>query len=537
MATNVTVRFAGDTTRLKKATQESQTLLGKFQKNIQGVFGGTAIAGLAKGAGWAAAAGIIANSVGKATMAYYDDIKAQKLLEAQIKNVTGASTRQMKAIDDQIQSLSLAAAVSDDVLRPAMAQLTQSTGSTEKALRLLALATDISAGTSKDLQSVSMALGKAFNGNVGSLKKLGISIKNTSNFTAELEARYKGLAETAAKNDPLGRMSIAMEQVQERVGAAFAPLIEQFAEFMSSPAGKAFLDTLVSLAQLLGSILAPLMTLLQPIFTILQPILKLATAIFSIIGSLITRTFDWIASFAEVPWINYLLENMVKSIDRVGQHIDKIMRLWAGSQDIIEYAPSTSQVVADALAKQEQDQADLLAQQQKDRLDTAAAAAETAAANTANRLRGAADRLLESGKNFKDSINFAFGFNEDKTFSVEKFMAQTAKIVAAAKQLPNKLKALRKQGASDEVISNILAQGPEAGNAIATGFLKQGGVKGYADALKSLDVAGQNAGGVAMANNNTYSININKANMTAEEIIAVIKAYEKKTGKQVVFGG
>lgn len=537
MATNVTVRFAGDTTRLKKATKESQSLLQKFQKTAGSALGGGAIAGMVKGGGYAAAAAAIASAFTETTTAYYDDVKAQKVLEGQIKNVTGATAGQLKAVDDQIQSLSLAASVSDDLLRPAMGQLTQSTGSTTEAMRLLTLATNISAGTGKDLGAVSLALGKAFNGNTGSLKKLGITIQDTSNWTAELESRYKGLAETAAANDPLGRINIAMEQAKEKLGEAFAPLVEQFANFLSSDSGQRIIDFLVKITGISFKPLQLLIPILEAVVWLLTPALTIFEALFK----LIEKGVGWVAKlfqqFAKVPWVKTAMETLAAPFKFMMDSLDRMLRMLGLADEAVkEYGPSTADVVDAALQKRDQELADKRDKARKARLKKSADAANQAAKETADRLKEAAKGLMESGKNFKDSLDFAFGMNEDKTFSVDKFMAQTRKIVKAAKELPAKLKALRKQGASDEVISNILAQGPENANAIATGFLQQGGIKQYAAALTSLDTSGRQAAGVAMGTKN-YSININKANMTAEEIIKVIQAYEKKTGTKVVFGG
>lgn len=540
MATNVTVRFAGDTTRLKKATKESQTILGKFQKTAQGALSGAGLAGMAgmaKGGAYAAAAAAIVSQVSEATKAYYEDAKAQAVLNAQIVNVTDASAGQLKAIDDQIQSLSLMAAVSDDALRPAMALLTQQTGDTEEAMRLLTLATNISAGTGKDLQSVSMALGKAFNGNTTSLKKLGVNIQDTSRWTEELENRYSGLAKTAAENDPLGRMAIQMEQVQEQVGAAFAPMVEQFASFLSSDSGKQILDMLVKFTQISFKPLEMLMPILSAVFTLLTPLMKVIEIVFALIEKGVQYVADFFKGWGKIDWLKNALTGLMVPINIMMNGLDTILKLLGQADDAVkEYGPSTADVVADAMERKNKDIADKAAKARKARLAKASDLAAQAAKETAARLKDAASSLMESGKNFKDSLDFAFGMNDDKTFSVAKFMEQTKKIVKAAKELPAKLKALRKQGASDEVISNILAQGPEAANAIATGFLKEGGVKQYAAALQSLDTSGRQAAGVAMGNK-SYSININKANMTAEEIIKVIQAYEKKTGTKVVFGG
>ena len=100
-----------------------------------------------------------------------DDAAAQKLATT-LGNVTGASDAQVASVEEFITKTSMAAAVADDQLRPALDSLVRGTGDVTKAQDLLSLALDISAGTGKDLGAVSDALSKAFNGNLGPLKKL-----------------------------------------------------------------------------------------------------------------------------------------------------------------------------------------------------------------------------------------------------------------------------------------------------------------------------------------------------------------------------
>ena len=100
-----------------------------------------------------------------------DDAAAQKLATP-LTNVTGATDAQVSAVEDYITKTSIAAAVADDELRPALDSLVRGTGSVTEAQDLLGLALDISAGTGKDLGTVSDALSKAYNGNYKALKAL-----------------------------------------------------------------------------------------------------------------------------------------------------------------------------------------------------------------------------------------------------------------------------------------------------------------------------------------------------------------------------
>ena len=534
MTSNITFRFAGDSSRLTRETKKVESSLKQLKAGAANALGGAA-GGLLKGAGIAGAAMVALDAISQATKAYYEDIKAQKLLAGQIRNVTGASDGMIAGLDDQIQKLSLATAITDDALRPAYAQLVQSTGSTTEAMRQLTLATNISAGTGKDLGAVAISLGKAYNGNEGALKKLGITIKDTSNITGELEERYAGLAETAASADPMGRMAIQMEQTQERIGAAFAPLVEKFTEWMASPAGVALLDVLVQVADILGQTLKVAMDILSPFMPLLEFVFKILQLIIGVLQIAIERIGYWLGEFAKLAWVRGMLQPIMDAMGWiVGIVNDALERMGLLKKEVVEVGPSTADVVAQALAVKDKKQQEQNAKDLEERRKRALENAKKYGKEMRQHLEDSAKGLMAVGEKFKSALDFSFGLNDQGGFSVEKFMEQTRKIVEAARKLPDQLKRLRKQGASDEAIANILAQGPEKGSAIAEGFLAQGGVKGYSDALTSLQTSGQRAGAVAQGTN-TYEININKANMTAEEIIKAIQQYERKTGKKVAF--
>ena len=164
-----------------------------------------------------------------------DDAAAQKLATT-LTNVTGANDAQVKSVEDFISKTSVAAAVADDELRPALDKLVRGTGDVTKAQDLLGLALNISAGTGKDLGAVSDALSKAFNGTLGPLKKLDPALATliedgatTDEVFAALGETFAGQASTAA-NTTQGKMKnlgIQMGELKESIGAAVAPLAEK----------------------------------------------------------------------------------------------------------------------------------------------------------------------------------------------------------------------------------------------------------------------------------------------------------------------
>jgi len=164
-----------------------------------------------------------------------DDAAAQKLATT-LQNVTGATDAQVKSVEDFITQTSIASAVADDELRPALDSLVRGTGDVAQAQDLLGLALDISAGTGKDLTTVSDALSKAYNGNFKALKALDPALAGLIEEGADADTIFGRLAGTfqnqASKqaNTAQGKfksLSIALGETKESIGAALLPIIEK----------------------------------------------------------------------------------------------------------------------------------------------------------------------------------------------------------------------------------------------------------------------------------------------------------------------
>ena len=185
--------------------------------------------------------GGLASGLGLATKAAVEDQKAQDLLANQLRTSAMATDDVIKQNESFITSMSMAKAVADDELRPAMANLVRSTGSVEVAQGLMSTALDIAAATGKDLETVTLALGKAANGQTAALTKLDPSLKGVIDSSSSLEditdalsVSFGGAADVAAQSYE-GRMkslSIAMSETKESIGAALLPALEQLLQVL-----------------------------------------------------------------------------------------------------------------------------------------------------------------------------------------------------------------------------------------------------------------------------------------------------------------
>jgi hypothetical protein len=200
-----------------------------------------------------------------AVKAFMEDDKAAQLLATSLRNTTGATDAQIKSVEAFITKTSIAAAVADDELRPAFDKLVRGTGDVTKAQDLMNLALDISAGTGKDLGAVSDALSKAFNGQLGPLKKLDPALASliengasTDEVFAALGKTFKGAASTSA-NTASGKMksfTIQMGEFKESIGAAVFPIVDKLLPAFKSVAD--FVTNNTTLVVTLGAVIGGL---------------------------------------------------------------------------------------------------------------------------------------------------------------------------------------------------------------------------------------------------------------------------------------
>jgi hypothetical protein len=220
---------------LDKADKETKT----FSNKLDDALKVGAAAFLAVGA----AAATMAIKIGvDAVKAAIEDEKAQVSLATTLRNTTKATDQQVKAVEDYIDKTARATGVTDDQLRPSLDRLVRSTGDVTKAQKLQQLALDISAGTGKDLATITEGLGKAYDGNLGALKRLGVPLDASIIKAKDFDAAVKALSETfagqadAAADTFAGRMArinIAVDEAKEQIGFALLPILEKFATVMT----------------------------------------------------------------------------------------------------------------------------------------------------------------------------------------------------------------------------------------------------------------------------------------------------------------
>jgi LysM repeat protein len=184
-----------------------------------------------------------------------EDQKAQIQLEKSIRNTTNATSQQIAGLEGFIRSTQFATGILDDQLRPSLNKLVLATGDVTQSQSLLNLALDISAGTGKDLESVTAALAKAAGGQTTALSKLGVGLdqsvlksKDLDLITTTLSNKFSGQAAAAAQTFA-GQMSILSAKAQDASETIGYSLIKAFEMFSGGGgAGVAFGDLLLKIA-------------------------------------------------------------------------------------------------------------------------------------------------------------------------------------------------------------------------------------------------------------------------------------------------
>jgi hypothetical protein len=233
------LQLLADTAQFSTGLDKAATDTTSFTNKVDKVVANAAKAFL----GLATAVGTAAFAIGvSAVKAAIEDEKAQVSLAQTLRNTTKATDQQIAATEDYIDATARATGIADDQLRPSLDRLVRSTGDVTKAQKLQQLALDISAGTSKDLATVTEALSKGLDGNLGALKRIGVPLDENIIKTKDFDGAVKALSETfagqaaAAAETFAGRMSrikIAVDEAKEQIGFALLPFLEKLAKFVT----------------------------------------------------------------------------------------------------------------------------------------------------------------------------------------------------------------------------------------------------------------------------------------------------------------
>jgi hypothetical protein len=494
-------------------------------------------------AGLTIGAAQLANVLKQSTKAAVEDGKSQILLANALRNTVGATDSAIAGAEKYISQTQLSAAVLDDELRPALATAVRATGSLAKGQDVLNTALDVSAGTGRSLEAVTNAIAKAYNGNTGSLRRLLPSIRDGADFMEQLNAQFAGSAELAANADPYKRFQVVLEDIQETIGQALLPSLEEFSKYLSSTEGQRNVKQIVGLFVQAGKAVS------QATRFVIQNI----NYIKALVAALVTVKIGWVLVTGAVKAYDFATKLATISTKAlkvalvttgIGALVVALGTLAASFISVGDAAEeSRNKVTADDLKNgetfweyQARKQSEAWGKSYGAKADMETKSIKTTTKKITKAISEGAKEVLNTGKAFRDSIGLAlgtFGRDENSVFNVDVVINKLKRVVNAAKGFKDNLAKLTKAGAGQDVIQELIGMGPAQGNIVAKGLLQSGRLSEYLGLRGSLFKTGQEAGAVAQtATQSTYEININKASVSAEEIIRAIRTYEKKTGSK-----
>jgi uncharacterized protein YukE len=220
----------------------------------------------------------------------------------------------MPQVNQFIDDLRFATGVADDELRPAFQRLVTATRDAAQAQELLSLALDISVGTGKSLESVSLALAKAATGQASSLRRLGVPLSEAavksgdlSEITKELTQAFGGQAAAAAETfaGQLARIKDGFDELIEAFGAGFISAFDQ-AEGRVNTLAQALRDAqpeMESAGKSLGSVAQAVLNVsdkLEPIIGYYSTAIQMNIAMFDLWGESIEAVLNPIAYFNKI---------------------------------------------------------------------------------------------------------------------------------------------------------------------------------------------------------------------------------------------
>lgn len=500
-----------------------RTAVSEFKK-LEGVgakakfLAGKAFSPAAMGA-YAAAATAAAAAAFDAANAAAQDQKEQAVLAQALKNTVGATDEVVASTEKFITAMQMASGVSDTDFRVGLQNLTRATGDLQASQELLKLALDISVGSGKDLSSVTLALGKAFNGQVSSLKKLGLPLSEatvkTNDFEgamAQLNAKFGGSAQANAES-MAGKMAILsqkMSELKENIGVLLLPVID-------------------SLTTALG--------LLADTVAAIQGKTEGATKSQSTWGKLLGATGT------ALKWFHKLNGGHVTDLDTTTEATDEASKSTSILTTNLEYLYDalgrlTPQAKMAAIGLTDLGAiADALGLQWRDTAKATSGFSSSLKANVQDPLADFLKAVQNSRKEIQNNLMAAFDLGSIYQANEGKFKPFMKSFTAQASQFKNyasNLVKLKEMGLSPIAIQSIMQMDLATGSQFAADLLAQSDVlknigqinRAYAGVNAAASAAGFALGG----GTGTVNQNITIVNPNPKAVVQALREYGRNTG-------
>lgn len=512
-----------DGTGVKRAQQD----LSAFGRQVDG-FSSTftrSFAGIGAAVGGLMAAGAIKDFFQSSIQGALEDQKSMVGLAKAIENVGLAG--QQAGMERFVAQLAAATGVADDQLRPSLSRLVTVTGDVAASQKLMGEAMNISAGTGKDLDTVTQALAKAANGQMGALTRLGIPldatiIKNKDLAAAQkiIDARFGGQSAAAAATYS-GKMAIladAANEAKEKIGYALLGAVSRITSKIGGTDGAAeafdgFADSVngvISKVEILATALVDLKNKFSPIVSVMTWVDERVGGFPNVVAGVLGHNLGFNPQVGQAAMAALQAEaDRKQALDDIaagvgsgmGGHTQGSAGLVAARESAAAAARARAAASAASAAGAQASHAKAVdyTAQAYDKLKTAY---DSWYKDGFDGLKGKLDEATAAFSDFKtsvrDSIAGALDFGSaaqevdengakvGKSF-IEKLQEQAALAVGFA----DKVKTLIASGLSRESLSQVIAAGASAGSSIADELIAGGSTA--IDTTNSLVTSAQGA--------------------------------------------
>jgi len=230
VARRIEVDIVGDASSLQRTFQQTVAGTQRFEREMTGSFKriNTGLKSIVLGAGAYVGITGLATAFDTVVKAGIDAQVSQKALAAQLK-ASGESFKQnQQAIEKSGLSLARYGFTVEDS-QHALTILDRATGSVTRAMQVQGVAANIAAATGRPLAQVSLILGKAYDGQTASLKRLGIQIpKHVSGMQAIYIAARKYAGQGLANTTIEKQFGVALHNTEVIIGTALLPTVNRY---------------------------------------------------------------------------------------------------------------------------------------------------------------------------------------------------------------------------------------------------------------------------------------------------------------------
>jgi hypothetical protein len=295
MSVQISVYGSADLKALTAAQKELDKLKSSAVKNAGGFKGAmSSIGSFVTSTGAKIAAGLAAAGVARwlteCIKKAQEMAGTQALLKAAVVNSGAAWDPYSAKMETVVRSASNLSGFYDDELRGALTQMTVTTGSASVGLEYLGTVQDLARMKGMSASQAAVLLGKAYEGNITSLKRLGIMLPAGTKGVEALAAVQKKVAGSAkaygeTSAGAQARFNAKLEELQETIGGKIMPAFSGFLTMLGNVFnwfGKLSSGAQTTIASVIGfaglaAIVAPFVSTIAGLVKAMQ-LVKLAQA-------------------------------------------------------------------------------------------------------------------------------------------------------------------------------------------------------------------------------------------------------------------